>query len=165
MDMVDHEDQYFTFIIETCKLKQAHPSPAYHPTKPPKHLLARTDQSFWKTTRKEQNTVGSMKKRWSAAGEEVTGNNHIGGWGSIYILPVAQVPKISRRTCFKISPWYARVPPRCFHCFTTLGRTSTATTKQECYHYHYHCNNYTNVFFPEPLEDIDHCFRSQKFHY
>ena len=46
MDMVDHEDQYFTFIIETCRLKQAHPSPAYHPSKPPKHLLARTDQSF-----------------------------------------------------------------------------------------------------------------------
>jgi len=140
MDMVDHEDQYFTFIIETCKLKQAHPSPAYHPIKPPKHLLARTDQSFWKTTRKEENTVGSMKKRWSAAGEEVTGNNHIGGLGSIYLLPLAQVPKISRRICFKITPWYAQVPPRCFHCFNTLGKTSAATAK--------------------PLEDINHCFRS-----
>jgi hypothetical protein len=38
--------QYFTFIIETCKLKQANPSPACHPTKPPKLLLATTDQSF-----------------------------------------------------------------------------------------------------------------------
>ena len=53
MDMVDHEDQYFTFIIETCRLKQAHPSPAYPMQHtilltPPRHLLllARTDQSF-----------------------------------------------------------------------------------------------------------------------
>jgi hypothetical protein len=72
-----------------------------------------------------------MKKRGSAAGVEVTGNNHIGGLGSIYLLPHAQAPKISRRTCFKVSPWYAQVPPRCFHCFNSLGKTSAATTEQE----------------------------------
>jgi hypothetical protein len=81
--------------------------------------------------RKHSKVDEEKKKRGSAAGEEVTGNNHIGGLGSIYLLPLAQAPKISRRTCFKISPWYARVPPWRFHCFNTLGRTSTATTKQE----------------------------------
>jgi phage gp36-like protein len=81
--------------------------------------------------RKHSKVDEEKKKRGSDAGEEVTGNNHIGGLGSIYLLPLAQVPKISRRTCFKISPWYARVPPWRFHCFNTLGRTSTATTKQE----------------------------------
>jgi hypothetical protein len=34
-------------------------------------------------------------------------NNHI----DIYLLPLAQVPKISRRICFKITPWHAIVPP------------------------------------------------------
>jgi hypothetical protein len=51
-------------------------------------------------------------------------NNHI----DIYLLPLAQVPKISRRICFKITPWHAIVPPWCFHCFNTLGKTSGKTS-------------------------------------
>ena len=114
-------------------------------------------------------------------------NNHI----DIYLLPLAQVPKISRRICFKITPWHAIVPPWCFHCFNTLGKTSgktsaattnapgktctsaattnnlgktsAATKKQE--YYHYHCNHCRNVFFLKPLEDIYHYIRSQKFLY
>ena len=142
------------------------PSPAYHPTKPPKHLRPSQNRSKLlkkHTKRRKHGRVDEEKKRGSAAGEKVIGNNHIGGLGPIHLLPLAQVPKISRRICFKTTPWYAIVPPRCSHCFSTLEKTSVETTKQE--YYHYRCNNYRNVFFLKPLEDINHCFRSQKFHY
>jgi hypothetical protein len=130
--------------------------------------------------RKHSRVDEEMNKGGPAAGEEVTGNNHIGGLGSMYLLPLAQVPKITRRICFKNTPWHAIVPPWCYHCFNTRGSTSTATTntpgktsaattnnldktsaattKQE--YYHYHCNHCRNVFFLKPLEDIYHCIRS-----
>jgi len=59
-------------------------------------------------------------------------NNHIGGLGSMYLLPLVhplvQVPKITRRICFKNTPWHAIFPPWCYHCFNTRGSTSAATT-------------------------------------
>jgi hypothetical protein len=78
--------------------------------------------------RKHSRVDEEMNKGGPAAGEEVTGNNHIGGLGSMYLLPLAQVPKITRRICFKNTPWHAIVPPWCYHCFNTRGSTSTATT-------------------------------------
>jgi hypothetical protein len=79
-------------------LKQAHPSPAY----PIQHDILLSPQSIYynrskllknhSKRRKYSRVDKEKKKKGSAAGEEVTGNNHIGGLGSIYIFYPSRKP-------------------------------------------------------------------------
>jgi hypothetical protein len=83
--LIIYEDQFTSILKLTYKLKQAHPSPDY----PMQHNILLSPQSIYynrskllknhSKRRKYSRVDEEKKKRGSAAGEEVTGNNHIGG--------------------------------------------------------------------------------------